>query len=64
VTNGGSKATATRLTLHYDEGRQKYEMQRTIQPGAQMWVNFADLVHNRTPDRQGNLLPADLASAT
>jgi hypothetical protein len=64
VTNGGSKATAARLTLHYDDGRQKYEMQQTIQPGGQMWVNFADLIHNRTPDRQGNLLPADLASAT
>ena len=64
VTNGGSKATSVRLTLHYDNGKQKYEMQQTIQPGGQMWVNFADLIHNRTPDRQGNLLPADLTSAT
>ena len=39
-------------------------MQQTVQPGGQMWVNFADLIHSRTPDRQGNLLPAELASAT
>jgi hypothetical protein len=64
VTNGGTKATDARLTLHYDNGQQKYEMQQTIQPGEQMWVNFADLIHHGVPDRKGNVLPADLNSAT
>jgi hypothetical protein len=39
-------------------------MQQTIQPGDQMWVNFADLIHNRVPDRNGNVLPPDASSGT
>jgi len=39
-------------------------MQQTIQPGDQMWVNIAELVRNRVPDRKGNTLPADLSSVT
>jgi hypothetical protein len=64
VTNGGNHSTEVLLTLHYDGGKQKYEMRRTIKPGDQMWLNFADLIHNRVPDRKGHVLPADLTSAT
>lgn len=45
-------------------GKEKYEMQRKIEPGKQMWLNFADLIHRRIPDRKGRLLPADLTSGT
>ncbi len=64
VTNGGSKPANALLTLHYDNGEKKYEMQQTIQPGDQMWVNFADLIHNRVPDRNGNVLPPDASAGT
>jgi hypothetical protein len=64
VTNGGKRSTEALLTLHYDDGKKKYEMQQTIQAGDQMWVNFADLIHNRVPDRKGNVLPADLIFGT
>jgi len=52
------------LTLHYDNGEKKYELQRTIPPGEQMGLNFADLIHRRVADRKGRMLPADLASGT
>jgi hypothetical protein len=64
VTNGGTKAADALLTLHYDNGTKAYEMRQTLQPGGQMWVNFADLIHRRVADRKGNVLPADLTSAT
>ncbi|HXM23172.1 MAG TPA: hypothetical protein VN948_18080 [Terriglobales bacterium] len=64
VTNGGIRATDALLTLHYDNGKKKYEMQQTIQPGDQMWVNFADLIRNRVPDRKGNVLPVDVIAGT
>jgi hypothetical protein len=64
VTNGGTRATDALLTLHYNHGQQKYEIQQTIQPGDQMWLNFADLVHNAVPDRKGRTLPPDLSSGT
>jgi hypothetical protein len=64
VTNSGQKVTKALLTLHYDNGQKKYEMQQTIQPGGQMWVNVASLIRNRVPDRKGNVLPADAAFGT
>ncbi len=64
ITNIGSKPTNALLTLHYDNGQKSYEMQQTIQPGNQMWVNIAELIHDRVPDRKGNTLPVDLTSVT
>jgi hypothetical protein len=64
VSNGGTKPADALLTLHYDNGAKKYELQQSIAPGEQMWVNLADLVHNRVADRKGNLLPAGLTSVT
>jgi len=52
------------LTLHYDNGERKYELQQTIAPGDQMWLNLADLIHRRVADHKGRMLPADLASGT
>jgi hypothetical protein len=51
-------------TLRYDNGEKNYEMQQTIQPGDQMWVNLAQLVRQRIPDRKGNTLPVDVSSVT
>jgi len=64
VTNGGNRATEALLTLHFDDGRKNYEIQQTIEPGEQMWLNFADVIHQGVPDRKGNALPADVSSGT
>ena len=39
-------------------------MQQRLQPGDQILVNFAELIHNRVSDRKGNVLPADLTYGT
>jgi len=64
VTNGGNRATEALLTLHFDDGKKNYEIQQTIQPGDQMWLNFADLIHHSVPDRKGNALPVEITSGT
>ena len=64
VTNGGTRATEALVTLHYNNGSAKYEIQRTLQPGEQMWLNFGELIHNNIPDRKGHTLPAALTSGT
>ena len=58
VTNSGIRPAEARLTLHYDNGEKSYEMQQSIQPGDQMWVNVSELIHDRVPDRSGHTLPA------
>src|SRR5580693_3102963 len=40
VTNSGQKPVETLLSLHYANGEKIYEMQQTIAPGDQMWVNL------------------------
>jgi hypothetical protein len=42
----------------------KYELQQTIAPGDQMWVNLAQLVRNGVGDRNGNYLPTDVTAVT
>ena len=64
ITNIGTKPTDALLTLHYDGGKKRYELQQTIAPGDQMWVNLNQLIRNRVPDRKGNVLPVDLQSVT
>lgn len=39
-------------------------MRQSIPAGDQMWVNVADLIHNRTADRKGSVLPPDLTAGT
>ena len=64
ITNVGTQPTAALLTLHYDNGEKKYEMEQTIAPGDQMWVNLAQLAQQGVPDRKGNLLPVDVSVVT
>jgi hypothetical protein len=64
ITNVGTKATDALLTLHYDNGGKKYELQQTVAPGEQMWVNLAQLIRGRVTDRKGNLLPVDVSAVT
>jgi hypothetical protein len=56
--------SADTLIPPHDSGEKKYELQQTIAPGDQMWVNVAELIRSRTPDRKGNLLPVDLSYGT
>jgi hypothetical protein len=64
ITNGGTRPTDALLTLHYDNGEKKYDLQQRIAPGEQMWVNLAELIHKRVPDRKGNTLPVDVSTVT
>jgi hypothetical protein len=60
--NGGSKPVEARLTFFYAGGTKRYQMERTIAPDDQMWVNVGDLIRNSVPDKNGNTLPADLTT--
>lgn len=64
VTNGGTKATDALLTFLYNGGNDKYEVQKTIAPGDQLWLNLGDLIHNAVPDKNGKVFPASLTSGT
>jgi hypothetical protein len=64
VGNGGTKATRTAFTIFYNQGKDKYELEQTLQPDEQMWIDVGRLIRERVPDKNGKALPVDLASGS
>jgi hypothetical protein len=62
--NGGSKPTTAEFTIFYDGAQKKYELEQTLQPGEQMWIDVGKLIRNRTPDKNGMPLPEGLESGS
>jgi hypothetical protein len=60
--NGSSKPVQARLTFFYAGGTKRYQMERTIAPDDQMWINVGDLIRNSVPDKAGNILPTNLTT--
>jgi hypothetical protein len=64
ISRDGAASGDALLTLHHDNGGESSEMEQTIPPGEQMWMNLAELIRNRVPDRKGNTLPVDVSAVT
>jgi hypothetical protein len=62
--NGGTKPTQAAFTIFYNQGAQKYELDQTLQPGEQMWMDVGKLIRESIPDKDGNTLPSDLTSGS
>jgi len=62
--NGGSKPTQVAFTIFYNQGTQKYELDQTLQPGDQMWMDIGKLIRESVPDKNDNTLPANLTSGS
>ena len=45
ITNVGTHVTDVLLTFYCNEGKENYQIQQKIAPGEQMWLNFAELIH-------------------
>ncbi len=64
VGNGGTKPTQAAFTIFYNQGTQKYELEQTLQPDDQMWMDIGKLIREGVPDKNGNTLPAQLTSGS
>jgi hypothetical protein len=62
--NGGTKPTRAAFTLFYNQGTEKYELEQTLQPDEQMWIDVGKLIREHLPDKNGKTLPADLTSGS
>jgi hypothetical protein len=62
--NGGTKSTQTALTIFYNQGTEKFEMEQTLQPGEQMWVDVGKLIREHVPDKNGKMLPPNVSSGS
>jgi hypothetical protein len=64
VGNASDKPTRANLTLHYNQGRDKYEYEQSLQPGEQIWLDISKTIQNRVPDKNGNAMPPDVQFGT
>lgn len=64
VGNGGTKPTRAAFTIFYNRGTQKYDLEQTLQPDEQMWMDIGKLIRQNTPDKNGKALPPDLTSGS
>lgn len=64
VGNGGTKPTRAALTIFYNQGTEKYELEQTLQADEQMWIDVGKLIREKVPDKNGKTLPSDLTSGS
>jgi hypothetical protein len=62
--NGGTKPTQAAFTIFYNQGTQRYDLEQTLQPDEQMWIDVGKLIREQVPDKNGKVLPADLTSGS
>jgi len=62
--NGGTTPTQAAFTLFYNQGLDKYELEQTLQPDDQMWIDVGKLIRDRVPDKNGRVLPTDLRTGS
>jgi hypothetical protein len=62
--NGGTKPTQAAFTIFYNQGTQRYDLEQTLQPDEQMWIDVGKLIREHVPDKNGKTLPADLTSGS
>jgi hypothetical protein len=62
--NGGTKPTQAAFTIFYNQGTQRYDLEQTLQPDEQMWIDVGKLIREHVPDKNGNTLPADVTSGS
>jgi hypothetical protein len=60
--NGGTMSTQAAFTIFYNQGTARYDLEKTLQPDDQMWIDIGKLIREHIPDKNGKTLPADLAT--
>jgi hypothetical protein len=64
IGNGGTKPTQAALTLFYNQGTERYDLEQELQPDEQWWLDLGKLIREHVPDKTGKTLPADLSSGS
>jgi len=62
--NGGTKPTQASFTIFYNQGTQRYDLEQTLQPDEQMWIDVGKLIREHVLDKNGKALPPDLTSGS
>jgi hypothetical protein len=64
VGNGGNKTVHAQVTIFYNQGRERYQLEQMLAPDEQMWLDFGKLIRERVTDKEGRILPPDISYGT
>jgi hypothetical protein len=62
--NGGTESTTAQLTLFYNEGKNKYTIEKTLSPDQRLWVDVGQLIRNQNPDSNGHVIPPETTAGS
>jgi len=62
VGNGGIEPARAQLTFYYDGGRDKYQVEQTLAPEEQMWLDLGQLIRDQVPGKDGKTIPPEVTS--
>ena len=62
--NGGTTPIRAAFTVYYNDGQQKYELEQTLEPDEQMWMDIGKLIKEQVPGKDGKLLPVTLTTGS
>ncbi len=62
--NGGSVPVKAQMTLYYDAGKKRYDIEENLNPHEQIWVDVGKLIRQAVPDKNGQILPADVMTGS
>jgi hypothetical protein len=60
--NGSQQPVTAGLTLLYDHGQHTYQLEHVIDADDQVFIDIGELIRDQVPDKNGNILPAIVAS--
>jgi hypothetical protein len=62
VGNGGIEPARAQLTFFYHGGQDKYQVEQTLAPDEQMWLDLGQLIRDQVPGKDGKTIPPEVTS--
>jgi hypothetical protein len=64
VGNASNEPTTASLILHYNGGRDEYEVEQNLAPDEQIWLDVGKVIQNQIPDKKGRTIPLNVQSGS
>jgi hypothetical protein len=64
VGNAGTVPSKAQLTFYHSTGTGKYQIEKTLAPDEQMWIDMGKLIRNQVADKNSKTIPTSVVSGT
>jgi hypothetical protein len=64
VGNAGMSAAKAQVTLYYNSGQAKYQVEQSLAQDEQIWLDIGKLIRNQVPDTYGTTIPVTVMSGS